>query len=70
VEIVRLTCEAEVGDKRFVARLEIPEDVYDDPGTRRVAERSLRMELAAKIVEKFPPEIRAERVSVSPWRAE
>jgi hypothetical protein len=69
VEIVRLTCEAEVGGERLVAHLEIHGDVYDDLGARRIVESSLRMELVAKIVERFPPEVRAERVSVSPWRA-
>ena len=69
MEIVRLTCEAEVGGERLVARLEIPGDVYDDLGARQNAEHHLRMKLAEKIIEKFPPKVSAERVSGPLWRA-
>lgn len=69
MEIIQLSCEAEVGGETVITRMEISPNVYADPEALEFAKKHLRMTLAEKIVERFPPKISVERVSLSPWRA-
>lgn len=64
-----LTCEAMVNGEIFRARMRVAQELYLNPRARQRAEEQLRMDLVTKIVERFPPKISVERVSLSPWRA-
>lgn len=65
-----LTCEATVNGETFQVRTMMSAELHDNPAARKHAENWLRMTLVTKIVDRFPPEISARRVSFpSPWAA-
>jgi hypothetical protein len=69
VEMIRLTCSITVQGAVITATMQVPSEMYDDPAGRVSVERHLRFKLFEKVIDKFPPNISAERVSGPLWRA-
>ena len=55
---VTLTCKANVGGEILYVQIQVLRAVYDDPGVREHIEGAIRLDLMAKILEKWTPVIR------------
>lgn len=57
LDMVTLTCKARVRSEVIEVRQAVPRVVYDDPEAREAIEKSLRVGLAMKIVNRWKPRI-------------
>jgi hypothetical protein len=60
---VQMRAALTVDGRTFVARMMVADEAYAQPEVRRGFEADLRARLAMALIEKHPPEVRAERVS-------
>lgn len=57
LDMITMTCKARVGSDVIEVRKAVPRIVYDDPAAREAITRSLRVDLAVRIVDRWKPRI-------------